>query len=247
MFFKRNPFKQYHKCINKIEMTLNIDVAIQSFAPLLTTLVSLFFTISVFRQYSKRRKIYQFIWGTGLLIFSVTTLFEFISEIYGWSIPMYRAYYILIASLVAILGLGTVYLFNKRAGRYLTLYFAVVITSLIILTLNARVDTGKLQERLVGGSAMPAGVRIISPFLTIPGSIALIGGALYSWYITRKNYNLFIAIGASLVAGGGGLSRFGAEWALYILELLGVSVMYIGFIKSDEVIRQEERQKDEPE
>ncbi len=30
--------------------------------------------------------------------------------------------------------------------------------------------------------------------------------------------------------------------ALYILELLGVSVMYTGFIKSEEVIRQ----KDEP-
>ncbi len=98
-------------------MILNFDAAIQSFAPLLTTLISLFFTISVFRQYSQRRKIYQFIWGTGLLIFSVTTLFEFISEIYGWNIPMYRAYYVLIASLVAILGLGTVYLFNRHAGK----------------------------------------------------------------------------------------------------------------------------------
>ncbi|MCZ7400204.1 MAG: hypothetical protein O8C62_11125 [Candidatus Methanoperedens sp.] len=84
--------------------------------------------------------------------------------------PMYRAYYVLIASLVAILGLGTVYLFNRRAGKYLTLYFAVVIAALIILTLNAQVDTGKLKERTVGGSAMPVNVRTISPFLTIPGS-----------------------------------------------------------------------------
>ncbi len=218
-------------------MILNSDSLIQSFAPLFTTLISLFFAISVFRQYSKRRKIHQFIWGTGLLIFSFTTLFEFISEIYGWNIPMYRAYYVLIASLVAILGLGTVYLFNRRAGRYLTLYFAVVTTVLIILTLNAQVDTEKLKERTVGGSAMPANVRIISPFLTIPGSIALIGGALYSWYVARRNYNLFIAIGALLVASGGGLSRFGMEWALYMLELLGVAVMYIGFIKSEEVIK----------
>ncbi len=151
--------------------------------------------------------------------------------------PMYRAYYVLIASLVAILGLGTVYLFNRRAGKYLTLYFAVVIAALIILTLNADVDFGKLQERTIGGSAMPASVRMISPFLTIPGSIALIGGALYSWYIARRNYNLLIAIWALLVAGGGGLSRFGMEWALYLLELFGVAVMYIGFIKSEDVIK----------
>ncbi len=218
-------------------MIFNLESVIQSSTPLITTLISLFFAISVFRQYSQRRKIYQFIWGTGLLIFSFTTLFEFISEIYGWNIPMYRAYYALIASLVAILGLGTVYLFNRRAGRYLTLYFAVVIAALIILTLNAQVDTGKLKERTVGGSAMPVNVRTISPFLTIPGSIALIGGALYSWYIARRSYNLLIAIGALLVASGGGLSRFGMEWALYLLELLGVAVMYIGFIKSEDVIK----------
>ncbi len=218
-------------------MILDLDKAAQSFLPLLTTLISLFFTISVFRQYLSRWKIYQFIWGTGLLIFSVTTLFEFISEIYGWNVPMYRAYYILIASLVAILGLGTVYLFNMRARRYLTLYFAIVLTVLIILSLNADVSSEKLQEKIIGGGAMPAGVRLITPFLTIPGSIALIGGALYSWYVTRRSYNLFIAIGALMVAGGGGLFRFGVESALYIFELLGIAIMYIGFIKSEEVIK----------
>ncbi len=214
--------------------------AIQSFAPFLTTLISLFFAIAVFLQYSQRRKIYQFIWGYGLLIFSFTTLFEFISENYGWDISMYRAYYVLIASLVAILGLGTVYLFNRRAGIYLTLYFSVAIAVLIILTMNAHVDTERLKERTVGGSAMPENVRIISPFLTIPGSIALIGGALYSWYISRRRYNLFIAIGALLVASGGGFSRLGAGWALYMLELAGVSVMYIGFRKSEEAITEKD-------
>lgn len=103
-------------------MILNLDSLIQSATPLITTLISLIFTISVFHQYLQRRKIYQFIWGTGLLIFSLTTLLEFISEIKGWSIPMYRIYYVLIASLVAILGLGTIYLFNRRAGRHLLLF-----------------------------------------------------------------------------------------------------------------------------
>ncbi len=150
---------------------------------------------------------------------------------------MYRAYYILIASLVAILGLGTVHLLNRRAGRYLTIYFVAAIAVFIIVTLNAQVDIEKLQERTAGGSAMPDYVRKLTPYLTIPGSMALIGGALYSWYVTRRSYNLFIAIGALLVATGGGLSRFGIEWALYILELLGVAVMYVGFVKSEEVIR----------
>ncbi len=207
---------------------------VQSLAPLLTTVVTLFFAASVFRQYSRRRKIYQFIWGTGLLIFSFTTLLEFISEISEWNVLMYKAYYVSIASLVAILGLGTVYLFSRRAGVYLSVYFAAVIAVLIILTLNADIDSERLKQSLAGGSAMPAYVRAISPFLTIPGSVALIGGALYSWYLTRRSYNLFIAAGALLVASGGSLSRAGFEWALYTLELLGAAVMYIGFIKSEE-------------
>ena len=207
---------------------------VQSLAPLLTTVVTLFFAASVFRQYSGRRKIYQFIWGTGLLIFSFTTLFEFISEVSGWNVLMYKAYYVSIASLVAILGLGTVYLFSRRAGRYLTVYFATVIAVLIILTLNADIDSEKLRQSVAGGSAMPAHVRAVSPLLTIPGSVALIGGALYSWYLTRRSYNLFIAAGALLVASGGSLSRAGFEWALYLLELLGAAVMYLGFIKSEE-------------
>ncbi len=165
-------------------------------------------------------------------------MIEFISEIEGWNIPMYRIYYILIASLVAFLGLGTVYLFNRQAGKYLTVYFAAVIIILIFSTLNADITSETLKKGIVGGSAMPAYVRMISPFLTIPGSISLIGGALYSWYMTRGNYNLFIAIGALLVASGGGLSRFGLEWALYLFELAGISVMYIGFIKSEEVLHE---------
>ncbi|MCX9073973.1 MAG: hypothetical protein OIN88_04855 [Candidatus Methanoperedens sp.] len=43
------------------------------------------------------------------------------------------------------------------------------------------------------------------------------------------------------MASGGGLSRFGMEWALYMLELVGVAVMYTGFIKSEEGIKQKGR------
>ena len=215
----------------------DIESAIRSSLPLITTVISMFFTFSVFRQYLERKKIYQFIWGIGLLIFSITTLFEFISEIYGWNIFIYRIYYVMIASLVAILGLGTVYLMNSHIGKYLTLYFTLVIAALFISSMNADIVAEKLKAGIIGGSAMPPDVRIISPFLTIPGSVALIGGALYSWYVARRNYNLFIALGALLVASGGSLSRFGMEWALYLLELAGVSVMYIGFIKSEEAIK----------
>lgn len=222
-------------------MILNPGALLQSFAPLITALIGIFFTASVFRQYSKRRKIYQFIWGSGLFIFSLTALFEFISEIYGWSTTLYRAYYILIATLVAVLGLGTVFLFNRRAGRFLTLYMAVITTILVISVMNTHVDAEKLKERTVGGGAMPADVRMLSPMLTIPGSIALIGGALYSWYLMRRSYNLFIAMGALLVASGGGLSRFGLEWALYVLELAGIAIMYLGFIKSEDVVKNKKK------
>lgn len=204
-----------------------------------STIISLSFAISVFRQYLRRNKIYQLIWSLGLLFFSISTLLEFISEVWNWNVLMYKMYYIVIAFLVAVLGLGTVYLLSdKRIGHIFAIYIIAMLIIMIGVISTAQVDTTKfIKGKIVAGSAMPSKVRILSPFFTIPGSISLIGGALYSFYRTKTNYNLFIGIGALIVASAGSLSRFGIEEVLYLLELLGIAVMYLGFIKSEEIIK----------
>lgn len=101
--------------------------------------------------------------------------------------------------------------------------------------------------KVVAGQAMSSSVRVFSPLLTIPGSLALIGGAAYSWIRTRASYNLFIALGTIVIAGAGGLARFGWPGALYLGEMLGLICLFYGFVRSLEYLKPVEKRAEEAE
>ena len=88
-------------------------------------------------------------------------------------------------------------------------------------------------------SILPQSGLII--FLTILlnsyGTLALVGGALYSAYIFWRKHilvnrmigNILIAVGAFAPALGGSFIRMGFPDWLYLAELIGAVLMYIGF------------------
>lgn len=218
-----------------------IDTA-SAVIPLATTIISALFAALVMKQFFGRRKLHQLVWTCGLILFSLASFCEFLSEIWNWNVTMYKLYYAMAPTVVAILGLGTVYLLgNKRFGHGFLLYILIVFFTFLFFVTVADVDTNQFERgTIVAGKAMPSTVRIFSPLLTIPGSIALIGGALYSWYVTKESFNLLIALGAIVIAGGGSLARFEISELLYITALIGICIMFVGFIKSEEVIRKAE-------
>jgi hypothetical protein len=83
---------------------------LMSIFPVITTIVAIIFTYLVFQQWRRRRRIYQLLWFISLVMFAVTAAFEAISELLGWSVPIYRVYLVLSASQVAIMGAGALYL-----------------------------------------------------------------------------------------------------------------------------------------
>ena len=82
--------------------------------------------------------------------------------------------------------------------------------------------------------------------MSVYGTIALVGGALYSaWIFGRKRIlpyrvvsNVLIALGALLPAIGGSLLKLGTAHGatFYILELAGVIIIFIGFLRTYEVL-----------
>jgi hypothetical protein len=76
--------------------------------------------------------------------------------------------------------------------------------------------------------------------LNIYGTLALIGGALYSAFIFFRKHvlanrmigNVLIAVGALAPAMAGSLVKLGLVDGLYLSELVGVVLMYIGFIRA---------------
>ncbi len=199
---------------------------------LAASIISLAFSVMVIGQWRSRRKPYQVAWAVGLLLFTVAAFMQFLAETYGWSDPVYRAYYFVAATLVAVLGVGSAFLVNRRLGLGFALYTAVLSLGFAYVVLTASVDLAILQRPMPGGLAFPESVRIWSPLFTVPGSLALIGIAVYSFWRTRLVFNLWIAAGGIAAAASGGLATLGVTWVLYLGELVGVALMFWGFLAS---------------
>lgn len=197
------------------------------------------FAAMVFRQYVGRRKLYQLAWSVGLALFAVNATLEFVAFLRGWDEGLYRAFFALHAPLVALLGLGTVYLMaDKRWGHGFLVYILVLTALYLFFSATAPVDAEAfVPGEVVGGRAMPDDVRSLSQLFTFPGAVALIGGALYSWHRTRWGYNLLIAAGAAIMTAGGILARWFTPEPFYTFLLIGIAVMFAGFLRSREVAR----------
>lgn len=168
--------------------------------------------------------------------------------LFGWNPFVFRMWYIFGAILVAAwLGQGTVYLLAKKRYAH-GLMILLILGSIYgaIRVFGADLDPDLMTASLHTGSEMSghaivtAGVRSLTPFFNLYGTIALVGGAVYSsWTFWRKRVllhrsigNIMIAVGAMLPAFGGTFSRMGLSGALYVSEFLGAILIFIGFVRA---------------
>ncbi|MBI2165853.1 MAG: hypothetical protein HYU29_05555 [Chloroflexi bacterium] len=92
-------------------------------------------------------------------------------------------------------------------------------------------------------SFFPISVRILAPILNTFGAVSLIGGALYSAWVSwrrraprqRAISNVLIAVGALVSAAGGSLERLGVPAPHTLALFIGVVIIYVGFLISREV------------
>lgn len=214
-----------------------------SIIPLASSIISLLFALTLLDQYFARRRAYQLVWTIGFLMYSISTAAEFWVEVGGINETAYQLWYLFGAILVAAyLGAGTLYLLIPRRTAH------IIMTILGIFSIYAAFKVFTVPLDLssltyLSGAAMPKGVRLMTPFLNSFGTLALVGGALYSAFVFwRRRFmphrvvsNVLIALGAILPAVGGTSMRLGSPGLLYIFELLGVIIIFIGFLRSREV------------
>lgn len=214
--------------------------------PALSSIVALIFAVAVLDQYLERRKPYQLVWSIGLFMYFLSTGSEFLIELSGVSPGVYRLWYLTGAIYVAAyLGMGTVYLLARRSAAHIVLGILVAASLYALVRVAAApLDFSVLPAGgPISGKAFPISVRLITPIFNVFGTIALVGGALYSaWIFWRRHIlrhrvisNVLVAAGAMLPAAGGTASRLGEFRLLYALELLGIVVIFIGFLRSNEV------------
>lgn len=214
------------------------------FIPLVSAIVSFTFALAVLDQFFARRKPYQLIWAAGLFMYAISTATEFWVGVWGLNSTVYRLWYLFGAIFVAAyLGMGTLYLLLRR--RVAHIIMAILLTASAYATFRvftADIDLSGLQ--VLSGIAMPQGVRLMTPLFNTFGTVSLVGGAIFSaWVFWRRRLmphrvvsNILIAVGAILPAIGGTHMRLGGGLPLfYIFELLGIIIIFIGFLRSREV------------
>jgi len=216
--------------------------------PFVSFIISMVFAFFVLKRYLKRKGLHLLLWGVGMVFYGIGGFCEAYYGMFGWNPLIFRLWYLFGAILVAAwLGQGTVYLLARRRWAHATmtilalgsLYGAIrVFTAQLDPSLmTASVHTG---SELSGHAIVTPGVRGLTPFFNLYGTVTLVGGAAWSaWIFFRKRIllhrtigNVLIAVGAILPAFGGTFSRLGVPSALYVSELLGAVLMFIGFIRA---------------
>jgi len=215
--------------------------------PLATAFLGYYFSYLVFKQYLERKKYHQLAWFFGLFLYATAAAMEAYSEFtFNWNPTVYRIYIVLAAILVGFLGLGSLYLVFKRKiwGHIFLIYLLVCITIFFYGTFTVNLDTSKLIAGItVGGNALGERFsfpRVCSFLFNIPGTILLLGAAIYSiiLFAAKKEYafrvwaNILIALGTIVIAGAGALAHTGRTVGLYPAEMLGSALLLWGFLKA---------------
>lgn len=206
--------------------------------PLVTTFVSGAFAVAVAMRYIRKRRPSHLAWAIGLLLFAVAALCGYLARSGGATDLEYRLFYLFGAiANVAWLALGTVFIVAPRYGRVALAAVLALTVAAVYAVFSTPVD---LAVAVDTGRGFPDGSlpRILAGIGSGLGSLVLIGGALWSaWIFVRRRdqgrralANVIIAAGVFIAAAGGTVAFTGASGILELTNLIGVSVMFVGFL-----------------
>lgn len=215
------------------------------FLPFLSTAITFFFAVAVFNRYRLGRRPHSLMWGIGLTFYGLGTLAEAYLAL-RWSPTLLRLWYLCGAMLSAAwLGQGTIFLLVRKPGVASSIALGLAAVSLVAAV--------AVFTAPISGAAFQTGVPVSTQYkdlltrtglmvlltilLNIYGTVTLVGGAAWSaWLFWRKHVlanrmlgSILIAVGALFPAGAGTLIRLGVGDWLYVSELLGAGLMFLGF------------------
>lgn len=211
------------------------------YIPILTTCLTIVFAPIVFKRWQKRKPApHLFWWALGIAMYGVGTLTESATTLFGWNEVVFRSWYISGALLGgAPLAQGTVYLmFDRTTANRMTAVLAAFILVAATAVVLSPIDYSLVETHRLTGAVMEwRWARLFSPFVNIYAAIFLIGGAALSAWRYRGDPalrhrfigNCWIALGALLPGIGGTATRMGHTEVLYVMELIGIILIWVGY------------------
>jgi hypothetical protein len=228
----------------------------------ISTITTAIFAFIVLRKWSQKRRPHLLAWGIGLTMYFLGTLSQVVLY-YIWSPFFFGLWYWAGALMVAAwLGQGTVYLLVRRGSIARNIHMALILVGVMTLpwTLfltpfnesawepgrditeiyktEGNTSTGEITQEGILSLQSRGTVRFFSPIMNVWGTIALVGGAIYSSILFRRKQimrnrmmgNWLIAAGGLMPALGGALIRLGDPSYKYLGEMLGAILIFVGFL-----------------
>lgn len=216
-----------------------------TYLPLLSTLVTFAFTAAVYYRYHQRGGAHLLLWSIGLLFYGLGTLSEVLLSL-GYNPFVLKLWYLMGAMLTAAwLGQGTVHLLIRKGKTAIFLTWTLAAVSALAFALvmfapvasasyNIALPASEQYKDILTRSGLTIALTIL---LNIYGTLGLVGGAIYSAFLfwrkkvlaNRMFGNILIAMGALSPAMGGSLLKAGLADMLYLSELVGAILMFLGF------------------
>lgn len=230
--------------------TVTVNVALSAAA----TLVASAFALSTFDRWLRRRRPHDGAWTVSLVLFAVGSGALWWAQARGWSLTSFRVFFLAGAIVnVPWLALGTVYLLagrdiGDRLRTWLIGLSGAATGVVLIAPTKAPVDPTELPQ---GSEVFGVAPRVFAAvgsgaaaLVIIIGAVWSIGrvlrgrvpalGAQHRHIVDGKRTaiaNGFIALGTVILSASGTLAgRLGEERAFIVTLLLGVSVLFSGFL-----------------
>jgi hypothetical protein len=227
------------------------DLSVPLLTSVVTAIVATVFAALVFLRWwgvhkRGRKAPHLLAWGAGLAFFAIGAITQTLLY-FVWNPYLFGLWYWSGGLMTAAwLGQGTIYLLVRRGNIARNLGMVLTLASLMTLPwalfatpLNGAAWTPGADLYVILNDVMQrGGVRGFSPVLNIYGTLGLVGGAIYSSVLFHRKQilrdrmlgNWLIAAGGLSPALSGVMIRIGVPDLKYVGELVGVILIFIGYL-----------------
>lgn len=213
--------------------------------PLIATVISLEFTLSLLRRWATTRRPYLRSWSISLALFTAGCAALWYGTAFGWSPVTFRVFYVCGAMLsVPWLAMGEIELLVRPPVARIVLFFLVVFSAnaaFVLAVVPFVADAPEFGRSLPHGrDYFPAGARYgLVVVSNAVGTLTVVCGTLWSGWRSRHGGaaararfrgTLLIVLGVLIAAASGGLTFLGEAGSVAATLGLGAAVMYVGFV-----------------
>lgn len=225
--------------------------------PAIAALVSTIFAVQLLTRYAHNKRLPQLAWGLAMMMYAIASLAVAAGVSGGWDPTLFRVYWLFGALLnVPYLALGSVALLQRRPLTALMLLLVIVATVVGVVAVasaSVRLPAGIVRDIPRGNRAWAgdALAERLATYFSIPAYVIVVlvafasgrGGRLP---IYRIRGNWLIALGATIVAVGSSVARYGRGSVFSVFLAAGVIVMFLGFRLASRAPRAAAMSEEEP-